>query len=276
MYIGVDIGGTKTLVAVLNEDGVIRHSVKSPTPKNYDNFLLELRHIAHHLPQQDFKAGGVGMPATMIDREHGRGITFGNLPWRNVPVQHDLERIFKCPFVIENDAKMAGLSEALLLKDSYSRVLYVTVSTGIGTALIVDGIIDDNIGDGGGRTLLLEHRGKMISWEDFASGHAIVERYGKKAMDITDEATWQKIARDLAKGLIQLVAIAEPEVIVIGGGVGTYFERYGKILATELKQYEMPLVPLPALRGAQRAEEAVIYGCYDLAKHVYGHAKATR
>lgn len=275
MYVGIDIGGTKTLVAVLDEHGVIKEEAKFLTPKNYDDFLAELQKSLAGLAVQDFKAGGLGMPVTTFDREHGRAINFGNLDWRNVAVQHDVEQICHCPIAAENDAKLAGLSEAMLLKDEYQKVLYVTVSTGIGIGLVVDGVIDTSIGDSGGRAMLLEYRGKLVPWESFASGQAIVKRYGKKAMEITDEKTWHLIARDLAKGLIELVAITEPEVIVIGGSVGTYFERYAKLLAAELKKYHLPLVPMPVLRGAERAEQAVIYGCYDLAKQVYGHAAIT-
>jgi len=236
MYIGVDIGGTKTLVAVLTDAGKIVESKK-------------------------FNA---------------RAINFGNLPWKNISIQHDLEKLCKCPFVVENDAKMAALSESNLLKGDFNKVLYVTISTGIGYGLVSDGIIDSNIGDGGGRAILLEHRGKLQPWEDFASGHAIVARYGKRAEDIHDAATWHQISRDLAKGFIHLIAIAEPEVIVIGGSVGSYFDRYATILAAEIKKYHIPLVPMPQLRSAQRPEEAVVYGCYDLAKQTFSHAAATK
>jgi predicted NBD/HSP70 family sugar kinase len=270
MYVGVDIGGTKTLVAILDEQGRITHSVKFPTPKNYDHFLLELKHTVHHLPLHDFRAGGVGMPVTVFDRKHGRGINFGNLPWKNVPIHHDIERILDCPIVVENDAKMAALSEAMLVKDEYRVVLYVTVSTGIGYGLVVDGQLDTSIGDGGGRTILLEHNHKFVPWESFTSGHAIVERYGKLAKDITSESTWETISRDLAKGLIELIAVTEPDVIVIGGSVGSYFDRYEKHLRKAVQRYDIPLVKNPDIIAAQRPEHAVAYGCYDLAKQTYG------
>jgi predicted NBD/HSP70 family sugar kinase len=274
MYVGVDIGGTKTLVGILDEHGSITHSLKFATPKNYDHFLLELRHIAHNLPVKEFRAGGVGMPVTVFDRIHGRGVSFGNLPWRNVPVHRDIERIFDCPIVVENDAKMAALSEAMMVKDDYRVVLYVTVSTGIGYGLVVDGQIDTSVGDGGGKTILLEHKHKFVPWESFASGHAIVERYGKMARDITSDSTWETISRDLAKGLVELIAVCEPEVIVIGGGVGSYFDRYEKHLKKALTRYDIPLLKMPDIVAAQRPEYAVVYGCYDLAKQTYGHAKA--
>jgi len=274
MYIGVDVGGSKTLLAVLDGHGVILELTKFPTPKNYDHFLLELRHAYSQFENHEFKAGGAGIPAVSLDRHHGRGLSFGNLPWRNVPVQHDLEHIFDCPIVVENDAKLAGLSEAMLVKEVYAKVLYVTISTGIGYALIVDQMIDTGLGDGGGRLLLAEHSGKMMPWEDFASGKAIVERYGQRASEIDDDATWRRICRDLAKGLIELIATTEPNVIVFGGSVGNYFGRFGELLDQELKRYRLPLVTMPALRGAQRPEEAVVYGCYDLAKQTFNHDHA--
>lgn len=277
MYVGVDVGGTKTLVAVLDRHGVITEQIKFPTPRNYNEFLKELRGSLKSFKTHDFQVGGIGIPGR-IDREHGRAVRLGNIrSWgENIPVLTDVERITGCPMVLENDAKLAGLSEAMLLKDKHTRVLYITVSTGIGIALINDQKIDINVGDGGGRALLLEHKSEATPWEDFISGHAIVERFGKRAEDIHDETTWKVIAHDLAKGLIELIALTEPEIIVVGGSVGTYFDRYGKLLEAEIKKYHVPLVQLPKLMGAQRPEEAVVYGCYDLAKQEYPHASATR
>ena len=272
MYLGVDVGGTKTLVAVLNNDGEIREQTKFPTPKHYPHFLLELRHTLAHFEHKDYKAAGIAIPG-YIDREHGRASHLGNLrTWGNaLPIQRDLEHIAHCPAVVENDAKLGGLSEAMLLKDEFQKVMYMTVSTGIGMALINKQTIDPNIGDGGGETILIEHQGKSVRWEDIASGRAIVERYGKRAADITDEATWIKISRDIAKGLNEVIAVTEPEVIVIGGGVGTYFNRYGKLLRAELEKYHMPILKMPELRSAQRPEQAVVFGCYDLAKQRFAH-----
>jgi predicted NBD/HSP70 family sugar kinase len=275
MYVGIDVGGTKTLATVLDENGIIVEKVKFATPKNYNDFLKELGQTFTNFHTREYAAGGIGIPVTVFDRSHERAINFSNLPWHNVHVQHDVEQICGCPFVVDNDAKMAGLSEAMLLKNQYSKVLYVTVSTGIGFAIIDHCKIDDNVGDGGGRTMLLEHKGKLVSWESFASGHAIVERFGKKAVEITDEETWKVIAHDLSLGIIELIAFTEPEVIVIGGSVGTYFNKYGDLLAKAVLKYSLPLVKIPPIRGAERPEDAVVYGCYDLARQVYAHAKTT-
>jgi predicted NBD/HSP70 family sugar kinase len=273
MYLGVDVGGTKTLVAVLNKHGVIKEHIKFPTPKKYEDFLLELRHALDHFETKEFQAGGIGVPGP-IDRHNHRVIRLDNIPsWgKNISIPTDVEHLAECPVVVENDAKLAGLSEAMLLKKQYRRVLYVTVSTGIGLAFIETRKIDTNFGDDGGHALLLDHKGQPTPWETYASGHAIVERFGKRAEDIHDEATWKIIAHDLAQGFVELIALTEPEVIVIGGSVGTFFDRYGKLLEAEVEKYHVPLVAMPKLMGAQRPEEAVVYGCYDLAKQEFPHA----
>ncbi|HET9098057.1 MAG TPA: ROK family protein [Candidatus Saccharimonadales bacterium] len=273
MYVGIDIGGTKTLIAVLDENGVIVEQQKIPTNPDYDTFLSELENVLASFKNKEFAAGGIGLPATVLDREHGRAKFFGNLPWKNIPIHTDMERLCGCPVAIENDAKLAALSEYMLLKDKFGVVLYVTISTGIGYGLVNKARIDTDIGDGGGRTILLEHHGKMTPWEDFASGRAIVERFGKLAKDIDDSATWKIISHDLAKGFIELIAVTQPEAIVIGGSVGQYFGKFKKFLEEDIKQYHVPLIKLPVLLQAQRPELAVAYGCYDIAKQTFPDAK---
>jgi predicted NBD/HSP70 family sugar kinase len=269
MYVGVDIGGTKTFVGALDDNGVLQEQHRFPTPKSYEDFIGQMEKIVAEMSTKNFHAGCVAVPGK-VDREHGIGLTLGNLPWKNVPIQADLEQTFACPILVENDANLAGLSEAMLLKGQYRKVLYVTVSTGIGTGIITDGVIDPDFADSEGGHIMLEHNGRMQTWESFASGHAIVQRYGKRAEDITDEDTWKRISHDLAVGLIDLVAVVQPEVIVMGGGVDSYFERFQPFLQAELQKYQTPLTPIPPIVKAARPEEAVIYGCYDLARMRYG------
>lgn len=270
MYLAIDIGGTKTFIALLDNDGVIQQRLRLSTSKNYTDFILILTDTVAYLSTNKFVAVGVGAPGK-IDRERGIGIGMGNLPWRNVPLRDDISRISRCKnVVIENDAKLAGLSEAMLLKDTYSKVLYVTIGTGIGTALISDQEITPLLQDAEGGKILLEHEGKLQEWEDFASGRAIQKLFGKNASEITDKTTWNTIASNFAVGLLAQIAIFQPEVVVIGGGVGKYLDNFKKPLEKNLKRFETPLVPTPPIIGASRPENAVIYGCYDLARKVYG------
>lgn len=276
MYLGIDIGGTKTLLATLNEHGEIVESRKIPTLTDYRHFLLEVRHVLAHFEHKDWQAAALGIAVTIFDREREIARRFGNLPWQDIHIQADFEKLLGCPVMVENDAKLASLSEAMMLKDEFRRVLYVTISTGIGYGLTVNGQIDPNIGDGGGRTMLMQHRGKLAPWESFASGRAIVERYGKRAEAIHDETTWRAIVRDLTYGFLELIAMTQPEVVVVGGSVGNYFERYGTYLTEGLVTHETPMLQIPPLRKAARPEEAVIYGCYDLLMQWSNHRANAR
>lgn len=265
MYITVDIGGTKTLLAVFDDLGTIIEQTKFPTPVEYDEFLQEMAVNVDKLSTKEFSYGCVALPGK-VDRALGIGVVCGNLPWRNVPVQSDLEKLLHCPMLIENDANLAGLSEALLLKETYSRSLYITVSTGIGSGFVVNGTllpatIDAEIGH-----MSLEHNGEFERWEKFASGKAIVAKYGKRASELEDVEAWKVIARNLAKGFITVIASLTPEVIIIGGGVGSHLQKFKDFLEAELQQMESPLLTIPIIVSAQRPEEAVVYGCYDLIK----------
>jgi len=271
MFLGVDIGGTKTLVAVLTNEGAIRESIKFPTPKTYPDFLKDLAIAVASLTTKEFVAAGVAAPGR-VDREHGVALAFGNLPWHDVPLKRDVHRIVRCPVVIDNDANLAGLSEAMLLPD-YDTVLYVTVSTGIGTGIITNQEIDPEFADSEGGSILLEHKGKLQKWEDFASGRAIVRRFGKRASDITDEKVWKIIAKDISVGLFDLITFIQPDVVVLGGGVGTHFDSFDDYLAQEMTRFATPITPIPPICRAQRPEEAVVYGCYYLAKKTYGKTR---
>jgi predicted NBD/HSP70 family sugar kinase len=268
MYVGIDIGGTKTLVAALTNEGVIHESLKFPTPPRYDDFLAELKATVANFTTKDFRAGAVAAPGE-IDRQHGVFVVGGNLHWKNERIQHDVERIVHCPMLLENDANLAGLSEAMLVKDKHAKVLYLTISTGIGGGFIVNRQIEPSMADIEPGQMMLQRGHKIVKWESFASGKAIYEKYKLKASEIDDPKIWGAIVKDWTLGFLELIAVTQPDVIVLGGGVGHYLPKYHDLLVAELKAYATPLAPVPPIIQAQRPEEAVVYGCYDLARSIY-------
>ena len=268
MYLAVDIGGTKTLVATISDEGDIKEKHRFPTPKDYESLLQGLREAAEKFDAKEFEGGGIGVPGS-IDYEKGVSLGSPNVSWGHVPLRDDCAKIFGCQFVIDNDANMAALSEAMLHKECKT-VLYFTVSTGIGTGLIRDQHIDPALIKSEGGHIVLPYKDKLMDWEDFASGSAIVREFGKRAEAITDEEDWRTIAHNLALGFFTHIAILQPDLIVVGGSVGTYFDHYSKYLVEELKKYEVQIVPIPPIVEAKRPEEAVLFGCYDAAKQKFG------
>lgn len=262
MYLAIDIGGTKTLLALFSKRGRLENSFRFPTPTSYIQFKGRLQSALPHLGQYELAAAACAVPAR-IDHAHGGAFGYGTLAWQPAPIKQDLEKLLNCHVLVENDAKLAGLSEALLVLRKYRRVLYVTIGTGIGTAVLMDGRIDKALADTEGGQIWLERDGQRIQWEDVVSGRAIVERFGKEAQSIDDPHVWQLIATDIADGLTDLIAVIQPQVVIIGGGIGAHFHKFGTRLNSILSSRATDLVPMPPVIKAQRPEEAVIYGCYD-------------
>lgn len=265
MYLGIDIGGTKTLIGRFTKDGQLQESLKFPTPVDYDEFLKTLANNIARITTKPWKLACVAAPGK-VDHEKGIVTAFGNIKWTNTPLVKAVHSIANCPVIIENDAKLAGLSEARNIKPAPHKALYITISTGIGGALVVDGKLDRDLDDSEIGWMLHERDGKMVTWESFASGKAIVKRFNKKASEINDPHVWKLISHDIALGLIDVSAVIQPDIIIIGGGVGSHFAKFKKPLMEQLKQYESPLVKAPKVVMAKKPEEAVIYGCYQMMK----------
>lgn len=277
MYLAVDIGGTKTLVAVFDEQGQLKEKTKFSTTNDFSAFLEDFKDAQASLQTSKFDYCGIGMPG-VIDREHGVSRWGGgNLGWpKDNPIAEQISAIINCGVVVENDANAAGLSEAVLVKDRYRTALYLTISTGIGGVYVIDGIIDQNTVDAEVGHMIFKSEDGYHTWEQLASGKAIVAKYGQRADEISDAAVWQAATEPLAVGLINLSATLTPEVIILGGGVGAHLDRFQPYLQDWLKQLRPPTaVRVPNIIPAKRAEEAVLYGCYELARQKAGNRGST-
>lgn len=271
MYLAIDIGGTKTLVASYNKNGEITEEIKFPTPKDYGEFIEQVDRTVASLQEQDYQCAVVAVPAR-INREEGLAIAFGNLAWENVSIGPDIESRIHCPVYIENDAKLASLSEAKLVQDRFSKALYITISTGIGAGFVVNGTLEPNLLDLEAGQMLLEYNGKLRDWEDFASGRAFQEKFGTRVGDTPDDyhEAWYWLSRNIAIGLVNLLATLTPDVVIIGGGAGAHLHKFYDRLEEQLKIYENPMFKIPPVVVAQNPEKAVIFGCYELACQIHG------
>jgi predicted NBD/HSP70 family sugar kinase len=267
MFLAIDVGGTKTLLAVFSEDGEVVASHKIATDREYSKFLDNIKKIIDsELKDYQITHCCCAVPGT-IDFNNGVALAFGNEDWRNVPIQKDIQKLLPSTKVlIHNDAKLAALSEAILLKGSYGKVLYLTISTGIGGGVVKNGKIDSDFENFEPGQMVFEKDGQNLTWEDFASGRALKARYGKLASEITDPNVWREYSHSLANGFENLITTVKPDIIVIGGGVGAHLDSFKGFLDEELEQFNNPLVPIPPIAKAKRPEEAVIFGCYEFIK----------
>lgn len=272
MYIAVDIGGSKILVALGNQQANLVDSIHFETPASFDDAMNQITAAIHKLSTghhlEAIAVAGTGR----LDFEQGIILQPPNLPWRDANVKKPLQAEFNVPVVLENDADAAGLAEATLGAGvGHKVVLYLTISTGIGTGLIIDGKIYHGAHDTEGGHMTIDPTGPHCGcggdghFESIVSGKAIKRRFGVFAYQITDPNIWDQIAQDIAIGLGNLITIMSPDIVVMGGGVNVHWDKFHTPLLKYLKDRKL-LYPLPKIVPAKYMETAVVYGCFLLAK----------
>ena len=265
-YIGVDLGGTNIRCSVVTEDGEILATVKSPSyaqegrEKVMDNLIKSIR----QLPDWEGCSGiGVGVPGP-CDQVTGSMMMSTNLPgFTGFPFARTLYEEFGLPSFIDNDANVAGLAEALIGAGKGKPVIYyVTLSTGIGGGLVVNGqCVSGKHGYGGEIANIIIDRNRekhnhlaVGAVENEASGTAIT-RYGREKLpghtinhagDVFELAAQgnevaqeivSNVKRDLGQLFATLAAAVDPDMFIIGGGMvksAAYFwdgmiEEYKKV-----------------------------------------------
>ncbi len=265
MIIAVDTGGTKTLVTSFSAGGKPGESFRFPTPVAADEYIATLTELLHdHFATKKVEAVVIGAPGVV--RKNILTWGGGNLTWENLDIAKALGHALDCPIWLENDANLAGLAETRALTRKPETSMYITVSTGIGSGIVIDGKISEALGDSEVGHMVLEYDGRMREWEKFASGKAIKGTYNSYASDIHSPKIWRQIADKISRGLLVLIPSLQPDVIIVGGSIGTYFDRYDSFLRTALKERLPAHIALPEIRQAVHPEEAVVYGCYYYAK----------
>ncbi len=272
LALGIDLGGTKILTAVANAEGKMLsrdHSItpaKEGQPAVVKSILESVgRALAQaHIAVPDLTAVGVGAPG-LSNPETGVLFTSPNLPgWRDVPLRDIIEKELGTKAFLINDANAAAVGELYFGAGRGARnFIYITVSTGIGGGIIIDGKIYTGsigvAGEPGHMTIDDEgppcNCGNRGCWEALASGTALAREarnrinegattsileYGggdparinaeviHEAAQAGDNLAAELIARTayyLGVGLANLINIFNPEVIVIGGGLSNIGDR---------------------------------------------------
>ena len=147
--IGIDVGGTKVAGGLVTRKGKLSQVQVVPTraDKGFDKSLAQITHLIGRLVRAaggKENVGGIGICAPgPLNPKTGVVLNPPNLPgWRNIELTKLVEKEFGLPAKLENDANAAGLAEVLFgAAVGFKDVFYVTVSTGIGTGVIINGKI---------------------------------------------------------------------------------------------------------------------------------------
>ena len=258
---GIDVGGTKIAGGVVDDDGTILEQLRVESPatdvEGIEDAIAGL--VTQLAANHDITAVGVGA-AGYVDKSRSTVLFAPNLAWRNVDLKSELEARVDLPVVIENDANAAAWGEFTYgAGHDVDDLLLVTVGTGVGGGLVLDGeLYRGAFGVGaeighlrvvpGGR---LCGCGNYGCFEQYASGTALVRNAREAAREgsllartlldltggdieridgpiITDAARegdqfaleqLAEVGRWLGEGIASLAAVLDPAVVAIGGGV---------------------------------------------------------
>ncbi|MGV3488822.1 MAG: ROK family protein [Tuberibacillus sp.] len=251
MAVGVDIGGTKTAIALVDQNGEIIKKVIIPTDTSISSEMM-IEKMVNQTAELLTEAGvagdelsgiGIGAPGT-IDIIKGEVLFAPNLPkWQNAPVVPLFKEKFHTKVILGNDANAAALAEKWIgAAKTSEHFIYITISTGIGGGFFSDGKLFTGSRGNSAEIghMVIEYDGPLCGcgqkgcFEAVASGTAIAKQGSalagkplstKEVFDLYHngdekivpyvEAVFKKIGT----GVTNLINILEPEMVVLGGGV---------------------------------------------------------
>jgi glucokinase len=297
--IGVDIGGTKTRVALLTPEGTVlaRRSTPTRAERGHNAALEQLIELIGSLQNESASPlDGIGIAVTgpvntqtgIVDNPHTlRG-------WGPTDLVSPLRRCFGVTVEIENDANAAALGEWWRGAGTASkRLAVVTIGTGIGVGLLVDGVVqrksDGRHGEAGHHVLDPQgprcYCGARGCWEVLAAGpamartalalgtegapaeihdhDAISDAVISAALTHDSAATrvMDRIAQWVGLGLVNLIAFFMPDTVVLGGGVGARcFELMAPTIEATLARHKSMVPTDVSLRIARTGDDAGLLG----------------
>lgn len=303
---GIDIGGTAVKCGLFTEDGQLKEKWEIPTNREEEGKKVP-QEIADTILNKCKERGiekeqvvGVGLGVPGPVREDGYVSHCPNLKWKDMQVNETMSKLTGFSAMAANDANVAALGE--MWKGGgvgVSNMVLVTLGTGVGGGVIVEGkIVAGAFGAGGELGHMVMHPeeteqcgcGGYGHLEQYASATGIVrmakkhmaenmvssvlcEKENLTAKDIFDaakekdtlaEALVDELGLVLARALAHVAAVVDPEAFVIGGGVS----KAGKILTDAIERHYntgiMKALQNKEFRLATLGNDAGIYGCAKL------------
>ena len=219
--LGIDIGGTgiKGAVVDIKSGEFVTEKIKYKTPENSTPpaVLTIIKQLINDFDWDD-KPVAFGFPAIV---KNGKTLSAANVhdDWINFKIVSFFKKELDIKnLTVVNDADAAGLAELTFgaAKGNKGSVLLLTLGTGIGSALMVDGKLVPN-------TELGHLKWKDSITEDYASNRAIKEK----------ELDWKEFGKELSAVLKHIELLLSPDCIIIGGGISKSFDEYGPLLETK-------------------------------------------
>ena len=272
----VDIGGTGIKFAAISKEGEILEKKDLATPDNLGDLLAWLDSCLSH---REYQGIAMSVPGA-VDRETGIIGGISAVPYIHGFSWYDKLASYGLPIHLENDANCVGLSE-LLAHPELENAACVVVGTGIGGAMILNGGLHrgkHHLGGEFGYMLLSEPAETLGNWSLLASTGSLVRSVqastgsqdwnGKKiyeaaaAGDKICQAAIEQMNRNLAKGLLNIQYLFDPDVISLGGSISQnpdFIQGIRSAIAYYVDRYEEYSV-VPEILACTYQGEANLYG----------------
>ncbi len=231
LYGALEAGGTKMVVAVINEEGKVLERASFPTETPEKTMPVLIDWFKARKPD----ALGIGTfgPADLNKESatYGYITSTPKLAWRNYNILGAFKEALNIPIGFDTDVNAAALGEASFgCMKGLSDGIYITIGTGVGVGVLTNGkLLHGMLHPEAGHILLSVNPKDHFEgncpyhktcFEGLAAGPAIEKRYGKSAKELKDvPEVWELEAEYIAKALVNYILILSPKRIVLGGGV---------------------------------------------------------
>jgi glucokinase len=262
MYIVADIGGTRTRIAASRDLETLGEPVLFDTSQEYEKGIEAIVHAVRTLSAgETIETMAMSLPGVIVREK--RSLFGSNLPeWDGRSIADDLEAALATRVHVENDAGLVGLGEAVYGAGAgVSIVMYMTVSTGVNAARIIDQRIDRSVfgSETGEQYVLID--AKPMQLGQLISGKAIAKKYGMKPRELgKDSPVWEELARLTAFGLYNSIVHWSPERVVLGGSmfneIGISVER----IAEHVRSINTKYPQLPEIVHSKLGEVGGLWG----------------
>lgn len=219
--LGIDVGatGTKGGIVDLEKGDLVSERIKYKTPdsKKPDEMIEVINQIVKDCDWKG-KPVGIGFPAIIKDK---RSWSASNIhkSWIDYPIEKSISDKIKCPVYIINDADAAGLAEMQYGRGRGQKgtCLLLTLGTGIGSALFINGILVPNTEFG------------QLYYKD-----SVTEHYASNSARKKYDMDWEAYGKELNKVLLHINFLFSPNLIILGGGISKKLEFYEKYLSPKM------------------------------------------
>ena len=273
MILGIDIGGTTINLGLIEGASVVRKVCVPSFPKGAtkDETLTYLGDRIAEILVPGVERIGIGVPSVT---DPVKGIVYNavNIPsWDVVPLKEAMESRFGIPVSVNNDANCYALGAHAMVQEPSNVLVCVTLGTGTGVGIVIDGKLFNGTHCGAGEIGSLPYNG--LDYESFCSkkfftAKGISPREASKAAEEGDpaaEALFREFGEHLGAFLAVVMYAYDPDCIVLGGGVAHTFKYFHQAMREQLCRLYPYAPSLESLRiEANPNEDAALVGAAAL------------